>query len=179
MLARSATELSGDAGWAFEPKLDGWRAALVVGASGAVRLYSRAGRPLGLYFAEILSEASALPAGTVLDGELVVPHGGGVDFAAVQRRIHPSPKRVAALARLHSAALRPTDKQAQSAATDTMRHDGAHPHMGTRLGPHDGATVDQLGVEVNSLGAPDTPAPPLGLDDHDEAATAVSAVHGG
>ena len=77
----------------------------MIDASGAVRLYSRTGRPLGPYFPEILSEASALPAGTVLDGELVVPHGGEVDFAAVQQRIHPSPKRVAKLARLHPAAL--------------------------------------------------------------------------
>src|ERR1700754_2634964 len=105
MTARPTAALPEGTRWAFEPKFDGFRAALLVGASGAVRLYSRAGRPLGPYFPEIVIEASALPAGTILDGELVVPRGGGVDFAAVQRRIHPSPKRVAKLARLHPAAL--------------------------------------------------------------------------
>ena len=40
----------------------------------------------------------ALPNGLRLDGELVIPHNGGFDFAALQTRIHPAAKRCAQLA---------------------------------------------------------------------------------
>lgn len=43
------------------------------------------------YFPEIVAALAArVPAGTVLDGELVVYRDGRLSFAALQRRIHPS-----------------------------------------------------------------------------------------
>ena len=51
---------------------------------------SRRGKPLGRYFPEVVAAGRLLPPELVLDGELVVPTGGGVDFAALQRRLHPS-----------------------------------------------------------------------------------------
>jgi ATP-dependent DNA ligase len=46
-----------------------------------------------------------LPNGVVLDGELVVPVGGGVDFAALQHRLRAGAGRVPQLARQGPAAL--------------------------------------------------------------------------
>jgi ATP-dependent DNA ligase len=99
MLALAVTELPTVDGWAYEPKLDGFRASLTVSRAGKVRLRSRRHRPLTRYFPEIVEAAGVLPPGVVLDGELVVPRNGGVDFAALQLRIHPAEKRVAQLAR--------------------------------------------------------------------------------
>ena len=93
-LAVSAKSLPDGDGWAFEPKLDGFRAiAFVDGAD--VFLQSRNGRPLGRYFPEL-----RFPEGRyVVDGELVIrgPHGGE-DFEGLQERIHPAASRVAMLA---------------------------------------------------------------------------------
>lgn len=106
MLARAESELPTGAGWAYEPKLDGWRVALTVSATRSVTLQSRVGKPLARYFPEIVeAAASSLPLGTVLDGELVIPEGSGVDFAALQARIHPSPTAVEELARARPAAF--------------------------------------------------------------------------
>jgi ATP-dependent DNA ligase len=73
--------------------------------AGKVRVASRRGKPLARYFPELVEAAAILPAGTVLDGELVIPADGGADFAALQRRIHPSERRVAELASSSPAAV--------------------------------------------------------------------------
>jgi ATP-dependent DNA ligase len=89
-LARPRATLPEGEGWAYEPKLDGFRAiAFVDGAD--VRLQSRNGRPLERYFPEI-----AFPKGRyVLDGEIVIPHdGGGEEFNLLQQRIHPAASRI-------------------------------------------------------------------------------------
>lgn len=92
-LARPAPELPADAGWWFEPKWDGFRVLAFVDGHAQV-LQSRNGRPLDRYFPEL-----AFPAGRyVLDGEVVIPAGEGVDFDALQQRIHPAASRVAMLA---------------------------------------------------------------------------------
>ena len=59
--------------WADE-KLDGWRCLVDIGAGGNPRSYSRKGKPLTLPF-HISSALKQLPAGTLLDGELI--HGTG------------------------------------------------------------------------------------------------------
>lgn len=104
MLARAVAELPEGDGWVFETKLDGWR-ALTGFDAGKVRVASRRGGPLARYFPELVEAAATLPAGTVLDGELVIPANGGADFAALQRRIHPGERRVAELASSSPAAL--------------------------------------------------------------------------
>lgn len=99
MLARRANALPAGEGWVFEPKWDGFR-VLVFRAGDAWLLQSRDERPLDRYFPELRAPlAAALPARCVLDGELVVAAGGGLDFEALQQRIHPAASRIARLAR--------------------------------------------------------------------------------
>jgi ATP-dependent DNA ligase len=91
--------------YAFEPKVDGWR-ALAFRSSEGVYLQSRQQRPLGRYFPDVVGGLLAqVPAGTVLDGELVVIRDGGFDFTALQRRIHPSSTHAAGRAALAPASF--------------------------------------------------------------------------
>jgi bifunctional non-homologous end joining protein LigD len=87
MLA-SAGPLPEDEGrWAFEPKWDGFRALAEVEAAGRLRVWSRRGSDLADHFPELGDLAGALPAGTLLDGELVAFAGGRPDFEALRRRV--------------------------------------------------------------------------------------------
>jgi len=70
--------------WAYEPKFDGFRCIAL--RHEAVQLQSRQLRPLTSAFPDVVEAVSALPAGTVVDGELVVMIAGRADFAALQRR---------------------------------------------------------------------------------------------
>jgi ATP-dependent DNA ligase len=103
-LALPRRRLPDGPGWAFEPKLDGFRAiAFVEGDS--VHLQSRGGRPLGRYFPEV-----AFPPGRyVVDGEIVIARGAGQDFEALQARIHPAASRIQRLAAETPAAYRAFD----------------------------------------------------------------------
>jgi ATP-dependent DNA ligase len=92
-------------GCAYEPKFDGWR-CLVFRQRGAY-LQSRAGRPLAGYFPEIARICrEALPAGLVVDGELVVwePDRGRTSFALLQRRVSAG-RRLLQVAVAHPAHL--------------------------------------------------------------------------
>lgn len=92
-LAKSAAELP-VGGYAYEPKLDGFRAIVFVDHDTVV-LQSRGAKPLQRYFPEL-----TFPAGRyVLDGEIVIDRGGHQDFEALQSRIHPAASRVALLAK--------------------------------------------------------------------------------
>ena len=74
--------------YSFEPKLDGWRCITFHWANGRVALQSRQQKPLTAYFPDIAAAVGErVPAGSVLDGELVAYRGGRCDFAALQRRI--------------------------------------------------------------------------------------------
>src|SRR4051794_29906157 len=74
-------------GCAYEPKYDGWRAAIVApAAAGAPRLVSRHGRRLDDRFPEIAAAGARLPAGTVLDGELLAWRDGALAFPALAAR---------------------------------------------------------------------------------------------
>jgi bifunctional non-homologous end joining protein LigD len=68
-----------DGGWAFEPKLDGWR-ALVHVTGGVITVYSRPGRDVSASVPELAGIADAVPPGTVLDGELVSGSGNAASF---------------------------------------------------------------------------------------------------
>ena len=58
-------------------------------------LQSKAGQPLGRYFPEIVAALLALPARKfVLDGEIVIRSGAGLDFDALLQRIHPAASRI-------------------------------------------------------------------------------------
>jgi ATP-dependent DNA ligase len=98
MLARAADELPVDDGWLYEPKWDGFR-CIVFRDGEEVELGSRNERPLTRYFPEMPAPLrAALPERAVVDGELVVPAATGLDFDALQQRIHPAASRVNLLA---------------------------------------------------------------------------------
>jgi ATP-dependent DNA ligase len=97
MEARLAGEIPEGRGWQFEPKWDGFR-CLAFRDGGAVELMSKSGKPLGRYFPEIGKALLALAEQRfVLDGELVLPLGGVLSFAALQLRLHPAASRIAKL----------------------------------------------------------------------------------
>ncbi|MFK4119902.1 ATP-dependent DNA ligase [Streptomyces longwoodensis] len=76
------------AGWAAEPKWDGYRAQLAVHAGGQVLLRSRQGTDMTTAFPEIRAAAvEQLPADTGLDGELVVWEQGRLAFERLQQRL--------------------------------------------------------------------------------------------
>jgi ATP-dependent DNA ligase len=81
--------------WAYEPKLDGFRAIVFVDGDGAY-IQSRGGKALARYFPE-LSFASGR---WVLDGELVIRDAdGNLEFDALQERIHPAQSRIELLSK--------------------------------------------------------------------------------
>jgi ATP-dependent DNA ligase len=98
MLARSAAEIPSGQGWRYEPKWDGFR-AIVFRDGDDVHVGSRKGQPLQRYFPEILDPLrAALPRRAVVDGEIIIATPGGLDFDALQMRLHPAASRVARLA---------------------------------------------------------------------------------
>lgn len=105
MLAKIADELPRADGFLFEPKWDGFR-AIVFRQGDEVHLQSRDLRPLNRYFPELESAlAKTMPRGCVIDGEIVVVTGSGLDFDALQQRLHPAASRVARLAKETPAAF--------------------------------------------------------------------------
>jgi ATP-dependent DNA ligase len=98
MLSKPVRELPAGDGWLFEPKWDGFRA---IAFRDGARLYlqSRDLRPLNRYFPDLDAPLQAsLPARAVVDGEIVIATREGLDFDALQLRLHPAASRVAKLA---------------------------------------------------------------------------------
>jgi len=99
MLAKRVGDLPEGPGWIFEPKWDGFR-VLVFRDGDELLLQSRDEKPLDRYFPELREPLAAqLPRRCVLDGEIVIATSGGLDFEALQLRIHPAASRVALLSR--------------------------------------------------------------------------------
>jgi ATP-dependent DNA ligase len=98
MLAKLASELPPGDGWLFEPKWDGFR-SIVFRDGDRFYLQSRDSKPLDRYFPELHAElAASLPSRCVVDGEIVIASSGGLDFDALQMRLHPAASRVQKLA---------------------------------------------------------------------------------
>jgi ATP-dependent DNA ligase len=98
MLAKLADALPSGDGFLYEPKWDGFRAIVYCGAND-VFIQSRDLRPLDRYFPDLHAIfRERLPAGCVLDGEIVIATAKGLDFDALQLRLHPAASRVARLA---------------------------------------------------------------------------------
>jgi ATP-dependent DNA ligase len=99
MLAKIADALPIEPGFLFEPKWDGFR-AIVFCTGEHTLLQSRDLKPLNRYFPELERALhDALPKGCVLDGEIVVASPRGLDFDALQQRIHPAASRIEKLAK--------------------------------------------------------------------------------
>jgi ATP-dependent DNA ligase len=98
MLAKLADELPAVGVFLYEPKWDGFRAIVFRGPSD-VYIQSRDLRPLDRYFPELHDVCSrALPVDCIVDGEIVIATPGGLDFDALQLRLHPAASRVTKLA---------------------------------------------------------------------------------
>jgi ATP-dependent DNA ligase len=99
MLAKLSDALPAGGTFLYEPKWDGFRAIVFRGKAGEVFIQSRDSRPLDRYFPELHDElAKALPNRCVVDGEIVIATKQGLDFDALQLRLHPAASRVAKLA---------------------------------------------------------------------------------
>jgi ATP-dependent DNA ligase len=89
-LALTRKQLPEGEEWAYEPKLDGFRAIVFVdGAESYIQ--SRSGKPLSRYFPEL-----SFPKGRyVIDGELVIRDtAGNPVFDSLQMRLHPAESRI-------------------------------------------------------------------------------------
>jgi ATP-dependent DNA ligase len=85
-------------GASYEPKWDGFRSILFRDGD-EVELGSRNERPMTRYFPELVDAALAeLPERCVVDGEIVIATANGLDFEALQLRLHPAESRVRMLA---------------------------------------------------------------------------------
>jgi ATP-dependent DNA ligase len=94
MLSKRVDDIPSGEGWIFEPKWDGFR-ALVFRDGSEVDIQSRDAKPLSRYFPEVVEALKAqLPKRCVLDGEIVIAKDGGLDFEALQLRLHPAASRV-------------------------------------------------------------------------------------
>ena len=98
MLAKAGKALPEGDEWQFEPKWDGFR-CIVFRDGDEVELGSRNERPLTRYFPELLDPIrQQLPDKIVVDGEIVIATPEGLDFDALQLRLHPAESRVKKLA---------------------------------------------------------------------------------
>jgi ATP-dependent DNA ligase len=105
MLATLAESLPAEGSYLFEPKWDGFRAIVFRGAS-ELYIQSRDSKPLDRYFPELHQALlERLPEGCVVDGEIVITAPWGLDFDALQLRLHPAQSRVTKLAKEIPASL--------------------------------------------------------------------------
>jgi ATP-dependent DNA ligase len=93
MLAKRVDALPAGDEWIFEPKWDGFR-TLIFRDGDDLYIQSRDEKPLDRYFPELVSTLKAqLPPQCVLDGEIVITGNAGLDFDALQLRLHPAASR--------------------------------------------------------------------------------------
>jgi ATP-dependent DNA ligase len=102
MLSSSARRWPDGSEWVLQPKWDGVRLLVAVGADGRVRAWSRHGTSLTDHVGPLAQAFASAPAGSVFDGELVVltdcDGRPTQDFAAVTRAVFTGAS--AAVARL-------------------------------------------------------------------------------
>src|SRR5204863_7647400 len=99
MLAKLAHALPPAGDFLYEPKWDGFR-GIVFRDGDEIEIGSRNERPLTRYFPELVEGLrDALPPRCVVDGEIVIVGPDGLDFDALQLRIHPAASRVTMLSK--------------------------------------------------------------------------------
>jgi ATP-dependent DNA ligase len=95
MLAKSVPAIP--PGASYEPKWDGFR-SVIFRDGDEVEIGSRNEKPMTRYFPELVIALKAeLPPRCVVDGEIVIATANGLDFEALQQRIHPAVSRVTML----------------------------------------------------------------------------------
>jgi ATP-dependent DNA ligase len=100
MLAQLAESLPDGGDFLFEPKWDGFRAIVFRGGGSDLYIQSRDSKPFDRYFPELHQALlDRLPEHCVVDGEIVIATAEGLDFDALQQRIHPAASRIEKLAR--------------------------------------------------------------------------------
>jgi ATP-dependent DNA ligase len=98
MLAKLASGLPPAGDFLYEPKWDGFRAIVFRGETDLL-IQSRELKPLDRYFPELHQALlERLPKHCVLDGEVIIMANHGLDFDALQQRIHPAESRINKLA---------------------------------------------------------------------------------
>ena len=98
MLAKLAGGIPTAGNFLYEPKWDGFR-AIVFRSDDDLLIQSRELKPLDRYFPELRAVLKEqLPPGCVLDGEIIIATPHGLDFDALQQRIHPAESRINKLA---------------------------------------------------------------------------------
>ena len=104
MLAKVAEKIPPEGEFLYEPKWDGFRGMVFRGND--VFIQSRDLRPFDRYFPDLHDAFLAqLPKGCVIDGEIIIVVSEGLDFDALQMRLHPAASRVEKLARETPASL--------------------------------------------------------------------------
>jgi ATP-dependent DNA ligase len=94
MLSKRVDDVPEGDAWIFEPKWDGFR-ALIFRDGDEMLIQSRDQKPLDRYFPELVEVLKKrLPQRCVLDGEIVIASPSGLDFEALQLRLHPAASRV-------------------------------------------------------------------------------------
>ena len=105
MEALSVEEIPTGRQWQYEPKWDGFR-CLAFRDREKIELQSKALKPLGRYFPELVAELKRLKATRfALDGEIVIPVADALSFNELLQRIHPAASRIAKLSAAHPAKL--------------------------------------------------------------------------
>lgn len=128
-------------GASYEPKWDGFR-SICFRDGDQVEFGSRNERPLTRYFPELVAAATAeLPERCVVDGEIVIATPQGLDFEALQLRLHPAASRVRMLAETTPAAF---------IAFDLLALDDVD-YTGRPFGVRRAALVDALAVGGRSF----------------------------
>lgn len=94
MLAKLSDKIPAKGDFLIEPKWDGFRAIIFRGSSD-VFIQSRDEKPFDRYFPELHETClQLLPEGCVVDGEIIIRTDQGLDFDALQMRIHPAASRI-------------------------------------------------------------------------------------
>lgn len=98
MLAKLVDRIPVADGFLYEPKWDGFR-AIVFRDAREIYIQSRDLRPFNRYFPDLHDAlVDLLPDNCVVDGEIVIATPQGLDFDALQMRLHPAASRVKKLA---------------------------------------------------------------------------------
>jgi ATP-dependent DNA ligase len=97
MLAKAVPEVPAGE-FLYEPKWDGFR-SIIFRDGDDVEIGSRNEKPMTRYFPDVVEAVkAALPDKCVVDGEIILPLGGRLEFEVLQQRIHPAESRVRKLA---------------------------------------------------------------------------------